>query len=91
MRVAVEGNRLKAVYSCTTPNGASTSAAVSGFFIVYSTRNRLAVGDPYGRARGYALLWVRSERARRAAKIAPLTEWLSGMCGSVHVKASLFR
>jgi hypothetical protein len=52
MRVAVEGNDLKAVYSCTTPDGASTSAAVSGFFIVYSTRNRLAVGDPYGRARG---------------------------------------
>ena len=27
-------------------------AVVSGFFIVFSTRNRLAVGDPYGRARG---------------------------------------
>jgi hypothetical protein len=52
MRVAVEGNDLKAVYSCTTPDGASTSAAVSGFFIVYSTRNRSCVGDPYGRHEG---------------------------------------
>jgi hypothetical protein len=39
MRVAVEGNDLKAVYSCTTPDGASTSAAVSGFFRFYA-RNR---------------------------------------------------
>jgi len=78
-------NNLEAVYTCLAPlKGNHDGAVVSGFFIA-PTRNRLAVGDPYGRARGYALLWVRSERARRAAKIAPLTEWLSGMCGSVRV------
>ena len=106
---------MKAVYSCITPYGASTGAAVSGFFLSVSVRrewdehrnrasqegyafqlgldrlapvrgsynNRLAVGDPYGRARGHALLWVRSERAQQVAKPEPVTERLAGMCGSV--------
>ena len=84
MRVVVESNKLKAVYSCTAPKWGFDQCSSKRLFLCLS-RNRLAVGDPYGRARGYALLWVRSERARRAAKIAPLTEWLSGMCGSVRV------
>ena len=57
-------------------------AVVSGFFYV-STRIRPVVGDPYGRTGGQALLWERSERAQGVAKIVPLTERLSGMCGSV--------
>jgi hypothetical protein len=37
----------------------------------------------HGRGEGELLLWGRSERAVRVAKIVPLTERLSGMCGSV--------
>ena len=40
---------------------------------------------------GELLLWGRSERAVRVAKIVPLTERLSGMCGSVqHRRSSSF-
>ena len=60
-----------------------TEGSCKRLFFVLSTRNRLAVGDPYGRARGHALLWVRSERAQQVAKPEPVTERLAGMCGSV--------
>jgi len=53
MPVVVVVNDMEAVYTCLAPSlGNHYGAVVSGFFIVYSTRNRLAVGDPYGRARG---------------------------------------
>jgi hypothetical protein len=56
-------------------------AVVTAFLL--SLRIRPVVGEPYGRAGGQALLWERSERAQGVAKIVPLTERLSGMCGSV--------
>jgi len=43
----------------------------------------------HGRHGGYPVLWASSEKPGRVAKIAPLGERLSGMCGSVqHVRFS---
>ena len=62
-------------------------AVVSGFFIVYSTRNRSCVGDPYDRHEGHLLLWESPETVDRLAKLAAWGERLAGMCGSVqHVE-----
>jgi hypothetical protein len=46
-------------------------------------RNRSRVGDPYGRREGYGTTVGKRERVPGAAKIEPLRERLSGMCGSV--------
>ena len=50
-------------------------------------RDRASVGDPYGRDAGNPVLWESSETPGELAKIAALSERLSGMCGSVeHVE-----
>jgi hypothetical protein len=46
-------------------------------------RDRSRVGDPYGRREGYGTTVGKRERVPGAAKIEPLRERLSGMCGSV--------
>lgn len=48
-----------------------------------SIRIRASVGDPYGRDAGELVLWGSLERPAGVAKIVPLGERLSGMCGSV--------
>lgn len=57
-------------------------AAVSGFFVFYYTTARVSVTHTAG-ARDTGLLWESVERVPGAAKIEPLRERLSGMCGSV--------
>ena len=69
--------------------GNRDGAVVSGFFIART--QPLTCRGQHGRGEGELLLWGRSERAVRVAKIVPLTERLSGMCGSVqHRRSSSF-
>ena len=91
--VVVAVNKLKAIYTCLAPSsGNRNGAVVSGFFIVYSHAQppELSVTHTAG-FRGKPLLWVRYETEAGVAKIVPLIERLSGMCGSVqHVRFSPF-
>ena len=55
MPVVVTVNKMKPFAHAPVPVNAwepLPGAVASGFFYVRFTRNRLAVGDPYGRARG---------------------------------------
>ena len=92
-------NQSRAVKSSPGPIGAaslkdvfSPGLELNGFFIVYSHAQppELSVTHTAG-FRGKPLLWVRYETEAGVAKIVPLIERLSGMCGSVqHVRFSPF-
>jgi len=85
-------NQQRAVKSSPGPIGAASRKDVfspglelNGFFVAHA--NRASVGDPYGRDAGNPVLWESSETPGELAKIAALSERLSGMCGSVeHVE-----
>lgn len=63
----------------------SPGLELNGFFVAHA--DRASVGDPYGRDAGNPVLWESSETPGELAKIAALSERLSGMCGSVeHVE-----
>ena len=90
MHCCRSGQRLKAVYTCLAPSlGNHYGAVVSGFFIVHA-QPPMCRGQ-HDRHGGQVTTVGKRERVTGAAKIEPLRERLSGMCGSVHVKASLFR
>lgn len=76
---------MEAVYSCVCPHrlrGTTTGRSSKRLFC-FLLRNRSRVGDPYGRREGYGTTVGKRERVPGAAKIEPLRERLSGMCGSV--------
>jgi hypothetical protein len=83
-------NKLKAVTHALASLLEDTTQCSSNGFSRFCDYIRLAVGDPYGRARGQGLLWESVERVQGVAKLVPLRERLAGMCGSVRVlKANL--
>ncbi len=70
--VAVEGNKLKAVYSCTAPNRGFHQCSSKRLFSCLFTITAHPVGDPYGRGWGIASTVGRYETEAGVAKIVPL-------------------
>ena len=68
----------------------STGVCLSGFFIAHLHMHPFTLsGNHTAGCEGKPLLWERYEIEAGVAKIVPLTERLSGMCGSVqHVRSS---
>ena len=73
---------MEAIYTCLAPLGELRRGSCKWLFC-FLLHNRSRVGDPYDRREGYGTTVGKRERVPGAAKIEPLRERLSGMCGSV--------
>jgi hypothetical protein len=80
--VVVESNRLKAVYSCTAPIRGFDQCSSKRLFLCLFTQPPMCRGQ-HDRHGGQVTTVGKRERVTGAAKIEPLRERLSGMCGSV--------
>jgi hypothetical protein len=67
---------------CPQISGTTTSAVVSGFFLPLRAQPPMCRGQ-HDRHGGQVTTVGKRERVTGAAKIEPLRERLSGMCGSV--------
>lgn len=72
MRVVVESNKIKAVYSCTAPSWGFDQCSSKRLFFVPTRATAHPVGDPYGRGWGKASTVGRYETEAGVAKIVPL-------------------
>ena len=66
-----------------SPLWTSVTGGSSKWLFSFLNYNRSRVGDLYDRREGYGTTVGKRERVPGAAKIEPLRERLSGMCGSV--------
>ena len=75
---------IEAAYSCVWPPVRGVQPERSSKWLFHwGYAIRAFVGDPYGRDAGELVLWESVETPAGVAKIVPLRERLSGMCGSV--------